>query len=225
MSVLCTVCRSSIVKKWLVALTGLVMVGFLVGHMAGNLQLFLGRGPTVETTKINEYAAFIKGNPLLLWGTRVTLLVAVLIHIVTTISLTRQNKLARPQAYEMRKSVASSLASRTMIFGGMFILFYIIYHLLHFTLGAVHTELYAYPDVYQMMVSSFQVPLISAIYILGQIALFFHLTHGISSAGETLGVSHPRYRACLDRAGVGLALVICGGFVSIPVAILAGLIS
>ncbi|MCB0326602.1 MAG: succinate dehydrogenase cytochrome b subunit [Bdellovibrionales bacterium] len=221
----CTLWRSSIVKKWLVAITGLVMVGFLLGHMAGNLQMFLGRGPSPEATKINEYAAFLKANPALLWGTRIVLLFSVLLHIVTTISLTRQNRKARPESYALRASVASNLASRTMIFGGLTLLFYIIYHLLHFTLGCVHQELFTYPDVYQTVLSSFQIPLISGVYIVAQIALYFHLVHGISSAGETLGVSHPRYRECLNRIGIATATLICGGFISIPVGVLTGLIS
>lgn len=217
----CRFYRSTVGKKWIVAITGLMMIGFLLGHMVGNLQIFEGRGLTIETTKINQYAAFLKKEMALLWMARIGLLGAVFAHVIATISLVRLNKKARPHAYAVKKTY-STAASRMMFYGGIAIFLYIIYHILHFTTGTVHPGMHDHVDVYGNMVTSFQVWWISGIYIVAQLALFMHLYHGAVSLFQTMGVSNPRHMALVKKGGIGLAVLICGGFISIPLAVLAG---
>src|SRR5690606_5464047 len=151
----CKFYHSLLGKKIIVALTGLVMVGFVFVHMLGHLQMFAGYGDTLETTKINEYAAFLKKESLVLWGARIFLLLTIVTHIITTLSLVRINQKARPVSYEVRKSYASA-ASRMMLFAGLTILAFIIYHILHFTTGTLHTDYFDPKDVYMNMILSFQ---------------------------------------------------------------------
>lgn len=223
MNFLCQYTKSTIGKKTIVAVTGLMMIGFLVLHVLGNLQMFAGRGPTIETTKMNEYSALLRKEMALLWIARIVLLVSALTHVLFTISLTRQNRLARPENYHMRKTY-STAASRMMIYGGLFLLGYIVYHLLHFTVGAVHKDLFREHDVYQNVIDSFQNPMISAVYILAMLALFAHLYHGTVALFQTLGVSNPNHMKWIKKAGIGLSVIICGGFISIPVAVYLGCI-
>lgn len=213
--------QSTVFRKIVVALTGLALIGFLFVHMVGNLQVFAGPGATIETTKINEYAAFLKKEAVVLWGARLFLLAMIAIHILTTISLTQHNREARPQGYEVRKTY-SSAASRMMIFGGLAIMFYVIYHILHFTTGTVHTGLYQPHDVYGNLIRSFQDPLIVFVYVAAQIALFGHLYHGAVSLFRTLGVSNPTHVRYVKGFGIALSVIICGGFISIPVGIWLG---
>jgi len=213
--------HSTLFRKILVAATGIVMIGFVLVHMIGNLQVFAGAGPTVELTKINAYGALLKKNLIILWGARIFLLASVFLHVVMTVSLVRRNKKARPVAYAKRSSYASA-ASKMMFYGGITLFLYIIYHILHFTTGSVHTSLYVAHDVYGNLVRSFQKPLISFIYIIAQVALFGHLYHGTVSVFQTLGFSNPKHLRVIKKAGIGLSLIICLGFISIPVSILAG---
>lgn len=217
--------RSSVGQKWVVAITGLAMFGWLLGHLLGNFQIFAGRGPTPETTMINEYAAMLKGNIVLLWAVRIIMLKMIVLHVVTTISLTRKNRAARPEKYHVSTPTKSTLASRTMIYGGLFIFFYIIYHLAHFTIGAVHTDLLNHHDLYSSIINSFQVPAVVLIYLAAQFFLGMHLYHGIQSTARTLGLSHPFYLKVVNSLGMLLALFISIGFSSIPLAVITGLIS
>ncbi|MEZ4819784.1 MAG: succinate dehydrogenase cytochrome b subunit [Bdellovibrionota bacterium] len=220
----CQIFHSSIFKKTIVALTGLIMIGFVFVHMLGNLQIFAGAGPSVDSTKINAYAALLKSQPLILWGSRLFLLLTVATHVLMTISLTQANRESRPQPYQMRKTYASA-ASRMMIFGGLTLLFYIVYHILHFTTGSVHSDLFSRHDVYSNVVLSFQNPVIVLVYVVAQIALFGHLYHGTVSVFQTLGFYRPSHIALIKAAGITLALVICAGFISIPVSVYFGLVS
>lgn len=213
--------QSTVLKKIVVAVTGVMLIGFLFVHMLGNLQVFAGPGLTPETTKLNEYAQLLKKEALILWGARLFLLATILIHVLTTISLTQHNRDARPQGYEMRDTY-SSAASRMMIFGGLAILLYVIYHILHFTTGTVHTDLYTHEDVYLNVVRSFQDPLIVTVYVAAQIALFGHLYHGAVSLFRTLGVSNPKHVQWAKAVGVGTAVIICSGFIAVPVGVLLG---
>jgi succinate dehydrogenase / fumarate reductase cytochrome b subunit len=221
MNFLCQYTKSTVGKKTIVAITGLMMVGFLFVHMLGNLQMFEGRGDTIELTKMNQYAALLKSEMSLLWAARLGLLAAVLAHIYFTISLTRQNRAARPEKYAMKKTY-STLQSRTMFWGGLFMLFYIIYHLMHFTIGTAHPQLFHDEDVYQTVVDSFQVTGISVVYILAMLTLFMHLFHGVQSLFQTLGMSNPVHVALIKKLGIGLSIIICGGFISIPVSVWMG---
>jgi succinate dehydrogenase / fumarate reductase cytochrome b subunit len=221
MKFLCEYTKSTVGKKTIVAVTGLMLVGFLVVHVLGNIQMFAGRGETIELTKMNAYAMLLKKEAALLWGARLGLLAAALAHVFFTISLVRQNRAARPDAYVMKKSYATA-ASRMMVYGGLFLLFYIIYHLLHFTLGKVHSETFHDHDVYQAVVDSFQQPAICIVYIAAMCALFMHLYHGTVSLFQTLGVTNPVHVAAVKKLGIVLSLAICGGFVSIVIGVWAG---
>lgn len=200
------------------------MIGFLLVHMLGNLQVFAGAGPTPEATKINEYAALLKKEAVILWGARIFLLVTIATHVLMTISLTQHNRESRPQAYQVRHTYASP-ASRMMIFGGIAILFYVIYHILHFTTGHAHADLFTPHDVYKNMIVSFQDPSIVFVYVAAQVALFGHLYHGTVSLFQTLGVHNPKHISLIKTAGLGLAVLICGGFISIPLGIWFGVVS
>ena len=211
-------------KKVVVAVTGLIMVGFLIAHMLGNLLVHEGRGTTPETTKMNEYAELLRVEPMLLWGLRLVLLAAVLVHIVTTIKLTAQNRRARGTAYAVKKNRAATLASRTMAAGGILVAAFVVYHILHLTVGKVHTGLFTHGDVYDTVIRSFQNPVITLVYLAAVIVVFFHLKHGIVSMCETLGVSHPKYLRLVRVAGPVLAGVLLLGFASVPLAVTFGLV-
>ncbi|HMQ11282.1 MAG TPA: succinate dehydrogenase cytochrome b subunit [Oligoflexia bacterium] len=217
--------QSSVGKKWVVAITGIVMVLWLVGHMLGNLQIFAGPGSSPEETMINQYAALLKQNIVLLWLVRIVMLKMVILHIITTIALTKQNKAARPVGYLKNTPTKASFASRTMIYGGVFLLFYIIYHLGHFTLGMVHSSLLDHHDLYGSMIRSFQQPLIVALYLAAVFFLGLHLHHGIQSTVKTLGLSHPFYLNFAKAGGILLAFIVSIGFASIPIAVILGCIS
>ena len=220
MSVVANFGNSSVGKKFIVAVTGLGMVGFLVGHLLGNLLVF--EGPEA----VNQYAEILRFDPFILWGLRLGLIAMVTLHIVFTARLTLENRAARPVGYATLVTQKASPASRTMIYGGILVLLYIVYHLLHLTFRSVHPELvpHDHHDVYSNIVGSFQVPLVAAVYIAAQVILFFHLKHGFQSAFRTIGVSHPGRLAALEKLSVVVALVITAGFISIPVAIFTGLV-
>ncbi len=209
--------QSTIGKKIVVAATGLVLFGFVIGHLLGNLQIFLGR----ET--LNAYSEALHHAPKLIWATRIVLLVSVFLHIVLTVQLTRLNRAARPVAYDTYATDHSSAASRTMFWGGLVLLFYIVFHLLHLTTGTLHPN-FNPNDVYGNLVTGLSVWYVAAFYIIANIALGFHLYHGAWSVFQTLGLNHPKYNAwrrCLaTAAGYGIAL----GYISIPVAILLGVV-
>lgn len=220
-----TLVRSSIGRKILVAVTGLGMVGFLIGHMIGNLRAYEG------ADAVNEYAELLRFEPTLLWAFRLGLLAFVVIHVVLTIQLRRENRLARPSRYAVSATVEASAASKVMLYGGIAIFLYVVYHILHLTVRSVHPELvgntyttggHAHVDVYRNVVESFQSPIISGVYILAQVALFFHLQHGILSAARTLGVSHPRYVRWARNGGRALSAIIVLGFLAVPIGVLAG---
>lgn len=214
-------------KKIVVAVTGLGMVAFLIGHMLGNLQAFEG------AEKLNEYAELLRFEPAMLWVVRLGLIAFVLAHVVATVSLNVLSRAARPVGYRTHEMLAATPASRTMLYGGIAIFLYVVYHILHFTTRSLHTGLvghtyasdgHVHADVYANVVASFQNPIISGVYILAQAMLFLHLTHGIQSAVRTLGVSQPRYLAFARNGGRLLALVIVLGFVAVPLGVLAGVI-
>jgi succinate dehydrogenase / fumarate reductase cytochrome b subunit len=215
---------TSIGKKFLVAITGLFMVFFLLAHLAGNLEIFSG------PKAVNQYAVFLRSMPKALWGFRILLLVSVFVHIYVTLSLTRDNRQARPNPYHIKKSRKATLASRTMMISGITVLVFVCYHLAHYTLGITNPEYVnlvdrdGHPHVYNMMVMGFSNPLVSGFYILAQVLLAFHLSHGVSSAARTLGVkSHLVYRRiCLF--GVAFAAMIAVLYVSIPFSVMVGLI-
>jgi succinate dehydrogenase / fumarate reductase cytochrome b subunit len=218
---------TSIGKKYVVAVTGLLLVFFLVAHVLGNLLAFDGRGESGGNPKLNEYGEFLRFEIVLLWIFRIGLLVAAVLHAITTVKLTLENRAARGERYAVKKNQASTLASRTMIWGGLLLLAFIVYHLLHFTVGAVHPgqfARYGAHDVYSRVVESFQNPVISLVYLAGLVFLFVHLVHGIRSVPETLGLTHPRYLQWARQGGPVVALIIAGGFASVPLAVWFGIL-
>jgi succinate dehydrogenase / fumarate reductase, cytochrome b subunit len=209
--------RSTVGRKVVMALTGVVLFGFVISHLAGNLLLY--RGPEA----INAYALGLRHLGGLLWAARGVLLFSVLAHIWAAVSLTKSNLKARPVAYAKRKDLAATYASRTMAWSGPILALFIIYHLMHFTFGNVHPG-FIEGDVYHNVVRGFRVPWVSAFYILAMLALGLHLSHGFYSMFQSVGANHPQINA--KRRGLArlLAAAIVVGNVSFPIAVLTGLV-
>jgi len=210
---------SSIGRKVIMAVTGAILFGFVLAHMLGNLQVYLG------PEAINNYGVFLRQalHGTGIWIARAVLLSAVLLHIWSATSLTLESRRARPEGYRVEKWKESTYASRTMRWGGVILLLFIIYHLLHFTTGTVH-QTFIEGDVYHNFVAGFRSVPVSLFYIFAMLALGLHLRHGVWSMFQTLGVSHPRY---IRMAHVGawiFAAVIVIGNISFPLAVLAGIV-
>lgn len=225
MSWLGEITASAVGKKAAMAISGLVLFGYVLLHMLGNLKLY--QGPQ----KLNDYASFLRevGAPLvphegLLWLVRVVLLVAVVLHVWAAWSLTRMSRAARPQAYARRDAVAMSYASRTMRWGGVLLLLFVLYHLLHLTAGTLHHD-FIPGDVYHNVVTGFRVWWVSLAYVVAQVALGFHLYHGLWSMFQTLGWNHPRYNAWRRAFAQVFAWVVTLGNVSFPLAVLSGVVA
>lgn len=217
--------RSSIGSKALMAVTGLGLLLFTFGHMLGNLQVFLG------PQALNAYAAKLRGLGPLLWLIRGGLFAIFVVHIGAAYKVWRSNQAARPDSYRFRASVQTTLAGRTMILGGLVVLAFIVYHILHFTLGVADPEVFrrTHPegqpaDVYSMVVLGFRQWQVSVAYIAAQIVLGLHISHGASSAFQTLGVTHPRWVWLRSGFGPTMATIIVAGNVAIPAAILLGIV-
>ncbi|HTL70857.1 MAG TPA: succinate dehydrogenase cytochrome b subunit [Candidatus Eisenbacteria bacterium] len=214
--------RSSVGKKIAMAVTGLILLGFVLVHMLGNLQIFLGR----ET--LNAYAEHLQDFGPLLWVARLVLLTALVVHVWSASRLTWENARARPVGYGFKDTVQASYASRTMMMSGIIVFLFIVYHLLHYTLFVVHPQ-YRYlidakgrHDVYAMVVLSYQNVLVSSAYVLAMLALAFHLSHGIQSLFQTIGFNHPKHTPRVKAAGIALSFLILFGNASIPVAVMVG---
>ena len=218
--------KSTIGKKIMMAVTGVILVGYVLGHMIGNLKVFQG------AEKIDAYAMFLRemGGPMLghnqaLWLVRGGLLLAFVIHVVAALQLTRTSQLARPERYGRRLDrEASTYASRTMRYGGFFLLVFVIFHLLHLTFGTVHPD-FEHGAIYHNLQVAFQSSLTAGVYIIAMIALGFHLFHGIWSGFQTLGLNHPRYNRYRRPLAVGLGIVIAVGFIAVPVSFFTGILS
>ena len=206
------------------AVTGVFLFGFVVAHMLGNLQIFLG------SEALNDYAEHLQNLPTLLWPARIFLLGTLLFHVVVSISLALENRRARPVPYAREATVQASYASRTMVMSGFIILAFLIYHLLNFTFGVTHPQFFSLVDesgrrdVYSMVVMSFREPVVSGVYVAAMALLCLHLSHGLSSLFQSLGLADERSLPALKRAGVALALVVFVGNSSIPVAALLGIL-
>ena len=216
--------KSSIGKKAVMAFTGLILLGFVVVHMLGNLQIFLG------AEWLNAYGEHLQELPLLLWPARVFLLVTLITHMVLALQLAIENKKARPTPYTAKDTLEASLASRTMVLSGLVIFFFIIYHLLHFTWGATNPEFYHLTDaqgrhdVYSMVVLSYQNVWISLAYLAAMFFLFLHLSHGAPRFLQSIGLNNDNMVKKIEKFGLGLAWIIFLGNCSIPVAVLSGVI-
>ncbi len=220
--------RSSLGKKIIMAVTGFIWIGFVVGHMVGNLQIYQG------AEKINTYAKFLKDLGPLLWVARIGLFVAFVGHVVTAILLKAQNSAARPEAYRKPGTIQATKASLTMIYSGLLLLTFIIYHLAHFTLGVTNPEYASLTytlangevvhDVFAMVVQGFQIPAIAGAYVFFMIFLSLHLSHATSSIFQTLGIVSPKHNSSLNKGAYAFGLLVFLGNSSIPLAVLAGLV-
>lgn len=203
--------------------TGALLVGFVVAHMTGNLKAFQG------AEKFNAYAEFIRtfGAPALprdglLWIQRVGLLGVLVAHVWAAWSLTRQSHAARPVGYaRSQKSLGFSYASRTMRWGGVIILLFVIYHILHFTTGTLHPD-FDHGNAYSNLVIGFSNPLVTGVYVVAVTALALHLAHGIWSAFQTLGLDNPRYEGLRRPLATAVALVVWVGFLVVPLGVAFG---
>lgn len=208
---------SSVGKKVVMALTGAILFGFVIAHMLGNLQVYLG------PTKLDEYGAALRKLPALLWAARLVLLGAVGAHIWSAVTLTRLSQVARPQGYRKVEHDSSTYASRTMRWGGVILALFVVYHLLHFTTGTVHPQ-FVEGQVNHNFVTGFRVPWVSGFYIVAMLALGLHLYHGVWSMLQTLGLSHPRYDHLRHALATLVAAAVVIGNISFPVAVLTGLV-
>ncbi len=209
--------QTTVGKKAIMAVTGFMLFGFICGHLLGNLQIYL------PPEHINHYATTLKSLPALLWGARITLLIAVGLHIWSSFQLWLLQRDARPISYVKKANLNSTYASRTMLWSGPIILAFLIFHLLHFTFGTVHPGgPFDEHNVYNNVVTGFQVWPVSIFYIIAMIMLCYHLYHGLWSMFQSLGFSHPVYTPWLQRFAKLFAILIAAGNISIPVAVLAG---
>lgn len=228
MSIIANIFKTSVGKKYVMAITGLALFLFVVAHLAGNLQIFLG------PEAINRYGNLLQTNPEIIWPARIILLVLVGLHIWSAAKLTRENLEARPVGYAEYQPVGSTYASRTMLMSGLIVAAFVIYHLLHYTAEVTAVNLtgqnfatFIDPrsgthDIFKMMVVGFHNPLVSGFYLLGMALLCLHLSHGVSSMFQSLGWKNNAYRPCLDKAARWVSLLIFLGYASIPISILLG---
>lgn len=223
-TIVANVFKSSLGKKYIMAITGFALVGFVIAHLLGNLQIFLG------PEAINRYGDFLQSNLEIIWPARIILLAAVLLHIWAAIKLSAENKAARPVGYVNYNPTAASYASRTMLMSGLIIFFFIIYHLLHFTVqvqqinftGQNFVELHdpkGRHDVYGMMVRGFSNIWVSLFYIIAMALLSLHLSHGVRAMFQSLGWKKKSYANALHCLATGIAIFIFVGYISIPIAI------
>jgi succinate dehydrogenase / fumarate reductase cytochrome b subunit len=209
---------STVGKKVLMALSGIILFGYVVAHMLGNMQLYLG------TELINGYAHLLHLNQGFLWTARIVLLAAVLVHAIAAIQLWVGKRDARPIPYRSKENIQATAASRTMIWTGAIIAAFIVYHVLDLTVGTAHTGRYVELDAAGNLISGFSQAGPVVLYVIAMIALGFHLWHGVYSMFGSLGLSHPRYTAGVKRLAALVATLIALGNISFPVAILTGLV-
>ena len=209
--------RSTIGKKVIMAITGLIFVGFVIGHMLGHLQVFQ------SAEKYNAYAHFLQSLGGLLWLVRLVLLGSVILHVMMAVQLKRRSGAARPVAYAQRTPQVSTLASRTMFWGGLLVLVFIIFHILHFTTLTVYPE-YERMTVYNRMIAAFHTPWLIAFYVLATIALGFHLYHGAWSSMRTLGLTKASAHPLQRKIPAAIAAIVTIGFLIVPLAIAANVV-
>jgi succinate dehydrogenase / fumarate reductase cytochrome b subunit len=255
--------KSTILSKIVMAVTGVLLVLYIIGHTVGNMQVYLG------PDALNTYAHFLQSLGEGLWIIRIVLGIALILHIITSIKLKLHNMGAKPDKYQVKNYVRATLTSRTMIWTGIMIFAFLIFHLAHFTTGDINAEDYAKhhpeyyqgelhlaqinpdggfevinkdmptqqelasgmtgivhsrPDVFYMVVKSFQKWWISVVYIIGVILLGFHLNHAIQSMLQTLGLNHPKYFNIFVNGSTWLSIIIVLCLISIPITILTGLV-
>lgn len=216
--------RTSIGAKWVMAITGVLFLLWLIGHLVGNLQVFAG------SEVLNSYAALLKANPSILWTIRIGLIVVVALHVWAGMRLAQLNRQARPVGYQGYKYREASWASRTMPWSGIVILAFVIFHLLHFTIGTILpssfdvTDAAGRHDVYRMLVEGFSRPWVTLFYVVAMVLVGLHLSHGIWSSTQTFGLNGTKWTPFFLKAGKWLGILIAVGFIIIPLAVLFGLV-
>jgi succinate dehydrogenase / fumarate reductase cytochrome b subunit len=230
MKIFTRIFNSSLGKKYVMAVTGFALFLFVIGHLVGNLQIFLG------PEAINKYGHFLQSNPELIWPARLGMIVLVVLHIWSAVQLSRENRAARPVAYGEYKPVGSSYASRTMLMSGLIVFAFIVYHLLHYTIRVESINFtgqnfvtmkqmvdgHEQHDIFRMMVVGFRQPLVTLFYVVGVGLLCLHLSHGVSSMFQSIGWKNKAYTPLLNTGARVIAAAIFLGYISIPVAILLG---
>ena len=206
-----TLLTSTLAKKVVMALTGLALFGFTALHIASHFLMFK------SAVEYNQYAHMLQSNLPVLWGGRLFLLGCVGLHIWAATSLTLANNAARPVGYRATAPDASTYASRTMKWSGPLLLLFIIYHLLHFTVGSAHPN-FVRGEVAQNMASGFSNPLVLGVYLVSMLALGLHLAHGVSSMFQSIGLSHPSYNALRKTASTGFAALVTLAALFLPLA-------
>ena len=209
--------RSNLGLKVIMAVSGILMVGYLITHVAANLLVF--RGPAL----INGYSAILHAQPAILYSARTVLFVALVAHVWSAIVLTQRDRAARPVGYAKQAPQVSTFASRTIRWGGLLILFFLVYHILHFTTGTAHPA-FVEGDPHGNVVRAFRVPWVAALYVVAMAAVGLHLFHGTWSAFRSLGLTRPSQHPLRHKTSLLVAGVIWFGFTIIPLAVLAGLV-
>jgi succinate dehydrogenase / fumarate reductase, cytochrome b subunit len=217
--------KTSLGKKYIMAITGFTMVGFVIVHMLGNLSIYLG------SDALNLYAAKLHEVAPLLWSFRAVMLTAILLHICTGVTLYLDNRKARPVGYVRKNNLKTSFPAETMIWSGLLLGAFVIYHLLHFTVRITNPDISFFidqagrPDVFRMALLSFKQTGISAAYVMAMGILLLHLYHGIQSFFQSLGLNNQQSLPVIEKCGRIVAFVLLFGFASIPVTILIGILN
>jgi len=217
--------KSTVGKKILMGITGLIMVLFVIAHVLGNFTIFF--------SWINTYAEHLHALPALIWLFRLFMLTVLSVHLFFGIQLTLDNRTAKPESYAVKKNLRTTFAAKNMIWTGAVIAVFLIYHLLHFTVQAFHPEFSARanmdimgrPDVFRMVVLNFQNFFVASMYVLAMIALLLHLTHGIQSSFQTFGLNNDRTLPITTKAGNAAAVLLFLGYISVPIVVLIGLLN
>ena len=209
---------SSVGKKVVMAVSGMIWVAYLVTHVLANLLVFQGPG------KLNAYSAFLHGTGGALWAPRLVLIGALVLHVIAAAQLTGRGQEARPVAYAAgRRPHASTLAARTIRWGGALILLFLVYHVLHFTVGTAHPD-FVEGNPYQNVITGFRDPVVVLVYLVAMAGVGLHLYHGVWSSGRSVGISPPSPRPLRRSLALVLALLVWIGFSIIPIAVYAGLV-
>ena len=220
--------NSLIGKKFIAAITGVILLGFLLGHVAGNLKAF-APDEASGIPAIDEYAHFLRtmGHPILpnnfgLWGARIVLLGSLILHVVVVVQLAMINRSARPQGYAKQKYKASSLSARYMLVSGTLLLCFIVFHILHFTTGTIQLGEFEHGKVYSNLYHSFAWWPIALVYVVAMCVVGFHLYHGIWSLFQTLGLDNPDRNKMLRGLAMAVTLALVIGFSSLPLSFMSG---
>jgi succinate dehydrogenase / fumarate reductase cytochrome b subunit len=208
---------STLGKKWLMAVTGMILFGFVVGHMLGNLQIYLGQ------ERLDHYAELLQANKPFLWAFRSVLLFSVSVHIWAAVVIWLRNRSARPVKYKMFQPPGLDYAARTMVWSGPIVALFIVYHLLDFTVGTANPD-FIKGEVYHNVIASFSNPVIALVYIAACLLLAFHLYHGLWSLFQTFGWDHSRFGWIRRALAIFFSVLVGAGTISIPLAVLTGFV-